>query len=654
MQFITHLRFACACALALILTVGLISAQAQTTAFSYQGKLDDAGSPANGAYDFEFRLFDASSAGTQIGSTITVNDLTVTAGIFNTSLDFGASAFPGANRWLEISVRLGTSTGAYTTLTPRQPINSTPYAVRSLSALTADTATNATNATTATNFNGALGGDVTGTQSATVVGKLQGKTVAPTAPTNNQVLKFNGTTNQWEPALDANSGGTITGVTPGTGLAGGGTSGNVSVAIAAGGVGSTELATNSVTTAKITDGNVTTAKLADSGVTNAKISDVAGGKITGSITTATISGANVSGAVANATNATTSTNFSGLLGGDVTGTQSATIVGKLQGRTVAGTAPASGQVLKFNGAQWEPATDNTGSVTAPLALTASNAAPIISGANTGTGSGVKGEAGGTITRQDVAGVIGFSSNENGNGIIGEASNGAAAYGVWGISETGSGVVGENLNTVRLGASPGVRGIGNAEDGVWASSATGNGIYASGGNYAAYLAGKVYIGGPLEKPAGSFKIDHPLDPENKYLYHSFVESPDMKNIYDGVVTLGEDGSATVELPEWFSALNGNFRYQLTAVGAPGPNLHIAEKLSNNQFKIAGGNAGMEVSWQVTGIRQDAYANKHRIQVEVEKAPQDRGTYLHPEAFDQPEEKGADWKQRAAELDRKSVV
>ena len=118
----------------------------------------------------------------------------------------------------------------------------------------------------------------------------------------------------------------------------------------------------------------------------------------------------------------------------------------------------------------------------------------------------------------------------------------------------------------------------------------------------------------------------------------------------LVTLGEDGSATVELPEWFSALNGNFRYQLTAVGAPGPNLHIAEKLSNNRFKIAGGSAGMEVSWQVTGIRQDAYANKHRIQVEVEKAPQDRGTYLHPEAFDQPEEKGADWKQRAAELQR----
>ena len=95
-------------------------AAAQTTAFTYQGKLDDTGSPANGAYDFEFRLFDAVSGGAQVGSTATINDLTVTAGIFTTTLDFGAAAFPGADRWLEISVRAGASTGSYTTLTPRQ------------------------------------------------------------------------------------------------------------------------------------------------------------------------------------------------------------------------------------------------------------------------------------------------------------------------------------------------------------------------------------------------------------------------------------------------------------------------------------------------------------------------------------------------------
>ncbi|HMZ21853.1 MAG TPA: hypothetical protein PLD20_28230 [Blastocatellia bacterium] len=646
---------------------------AQTTGFTYQGKLNDGGSPASGAYDLQFKLFDSPAGGVQQGATLSRDDVTVTGGIFTVTLDFGAAAFAGADRFLEISVRAGASTGAYTTLTPRQPITPTPYAIRSQSAAAADTATNATNAvnatiaasattatnattaTTATNFSGALAGDVTGTQTATAVGKLQGRNVAATVPSNGQVLKFNSTTNQWEPAADANSGGTITGVTAGTGSSGGGTSGAVTVNIAAGGVGANELATNAVT--------------------NAKIADVAGSKITGSITTATIPGANVSGAVANATNATTATNFSGALSGDVAGTQTATTVGKLQGRNVAATAPANGQVLKFNTTtnQWEPGADSTGSVSAPLNLTASNAAPIIAGTNTGAGdglagtgangngvygssasaNGVKGEVGGNSARSDIAGLYGYSGNDGGNGVIGEANNGAAAYGVWGISTSGRGVVGENRNTTRLGASPGVYGEGLAEDGVWAISSSGNGLYASGGDYAAYLAGKVYIGGPLEKPAGSFKIDHPLDPENKYLYHSFVESPDMKNIYDGVAVLGEDGTVTIELPEWFGALNRDFRYQLTAIGAPAPGLYVAQKVVGNRFKIAGGAPGLEVSWQVTGIRQDAYANKHRIEVEVEKAPQDRGTYLHPDAFNQPEEKGADWKQqqnRAKEMQR----
>ena len=114
------------------------TAQAQTTSFSYQGKLDDGGNPASGAYDFEFRLFDALSGGTQIGSTFTVNDLNVATGIFTTTLDFGAAAFPGANRWLQISVRPGASTGAYTTLTPRQQVLSTSYAIKSLNAAAAD------------------------------------------------------------------------------------------------------------------------------------------------------------------------------------------------------------------------------------------------------------------------------------------------------------------------------------------------------------------------------------------------------------------------------------------------------------------------------------------------------------------------------------
>lgn len=148
------------------------------------------------------------------------------------------------------------------------------------------------------------------------------------------------------------------------------------------------------------------------------------------------------------------------------------------------------------------------------------------------------------------------------------------------------------------------------------------------------ASEVSITKNLNKPGGAFKIDHPLDPANKYLYHSFVESPDMKNIYDGVAVLDSRGEAWVELPEWFEALNRDFRYQLTALNASAPNIYIAQEIRDGCFKIAGGVARMKVCWQVTGIRQDAYANANRIEVEAEKPVTERGRYLHPEAFGQP--------------------
>jgi hypothetical protein len=168
--------------------------------------------------------------------------------------------------------------------------------------------------------------------------------------------------------------------------------------------------------------------------------------------------------------------------------------------------------------------------------------------------------------------------------------------------------------------------------------------AAGGGFAGFFSGRVRIDGnlavlgTLTKSSGSFKIDHPLDPANKTLSHSFVESPDMMNIYNGNVVLDRRGQALVIMPSWFDALNREFRYQLTAIGAPGPNLYIAREMEGNRFKIAGGRRGMKVSWQVTGIRRDAYANAHRIPVEEEKPDRERGTYLHPEVFGQPIEKG----------------
>jgi hypothetical protein len=151
-----------------------------------------------------------------------------------------------------------------------------------------------------------------------------------------------------------------------------------------------------------------------------------------------------------------------------------------------------------------------------------------------------------------------------------------------------------------------------------------------------LNGNWQVTGSLAKAGGSFKIDHPLDPENQYLYHSFVESPDMLNVYNGNVTLDARGEATVALPDYFEALNRDFRYQLTPIGAAFTPF-VKEKVAGNQFRIAG-QPGAEVSWQVTGIRQDKWANQNRIPNAAPKEPENRGKYLHPEAFGQPATRG----------------
>ena len=144
---------------------------------------------------------------------------------------------------------------------------------------------------------------------------------------------------------------------------------------------------------------------------------------------------------------------------------------------------------------------------------------------------------------------------------------------------------------------------------------------------------------------------PIAEQRMFLIPSSLtaELPDMKNVYDGVVALDNKGKAEIELPDLFGILNKDFRYQLTAIGSPGPNLYIAEEISdtttsnksnNNSrhFKVAGGASGMELSWQVTGIRKDPWANAHRIQVEEEKPDKERGYYVHPDLYDQPEESG----------------
>jgi hypothetical protein len=186
------------------------------------------------------------------------------------------------------------------------------------------------------------------------------------------------------------------------------------------------------------------------------------------------------------------------------------------------------------------------------------------------------------------GVEGTAANSNGIGVAGTADNGASAIGVYGTSASG---------------------------------------------YAGRFIGKVRIDGDLQvlgnvtKGGGSFRIDHPLDPEHKYLQHSFVESPDMKNVYDGVVTTDRRGYATVRLPRWFQSLNRDFRYQLTPIGDL-VLVAVSREIAGNSFTIRSARPHVKVSWQVTGIRHDRYANEHRIRVVERKSVAEKGDGLHP--------------------------
>jgi hypothetical protein len=149
------------------------------------------------------------------------------------------------------------------------------------------------------------------------------------------------------------------------------------------------------------------------------------------------------------------------------------------------------------------------------------------------------------------------------------------------------------------------------------------------------SGDVNITGNLSATGTkNFRIDHPLDPANKYLLHAAVESSEVLNLYSGNVVLDASGEAVVKLPDWFEVINKDFRYQLTPIGAPGRDLYVAEEVSGGHFKIAGGNPGSKVSWQVSGVRNDAWEKAHPMAVEVDKGA-DRGHFLTPELAGAPE-------------------
>ena len=248
-----------------------------------------------------------------------------------------------------------------------------------------------------------------------------------------------------------------------------------------------------------------------------------------------------------------------------------------------------------------------------------------------------------------------------NGYAGIFTQGGAAPG--GSGQNGGDGIHSYGNSADGSGNGGTGGLFSGGGGG-STGLTGEGIVVFGGtdfcfpscvalNYAGDFQGSIYVKDGIWQPSNAMYIDHPADPANKYLMHSSVESSDMKNIYDGVAMLDASGEAVVQMPEWFGSLNSDFRYQLTCIGGFAP-VYIATELANNQFKIGGGRQGMKVSWQVTGIRQDAWANAHRTPVEMEKPDREKGFYLHPELFGASQEQGMIWARNPEMMKQRSAA
>lgn len=275
-----------------------------------------------------------------------------------------------------------------------------------------------------------------------------------------------------------------------------------------------------------------------------------------------------------------------------------------------------------------------------------------SSAATGNAVGVKGEVSG--------------GNANGTGVVGLATATGGWFEATGVD--GGGLYGIASNVT--GATKGVYGRtvspgGHAIHGYSNHSVTGFGVYgesagsqgmgvvgycASGSGFGVYCYGDFAVSG-----SKAFRIDHPADPENKYLLHYCTESPEVLNAYSGKVVLDGEGSAVVELPAYFARINRDPRYLLTPVGAPMPMLHVAEEIDEAAldvgtkaeptdaaptcfFRIAGGVPGAKVSWRVEAVRNDRWMQTHGAPVETNKPGAERGLYQHPELYGRPTEKG----------------
>ncbi len=502
---------------------------------TFQGKLNEADDPANGPFDFQITLYDAASGGSQVGDTLTLNDVPVINGLFTVQLNFGTSAFQGEARWLEIAVRPGESTARYTLLSPRQMITAVPYAL----SLQPGAAVNGTNGMIILSLSG-------GTIGLSSSGSLYGVYGHSNNEVGRGVVGVASAINGGNVGVygQSNSG-------SGYGVYGWASAGSGY------GIGVYGESKNHI------------------GVTGVSISD---------------HGRGVVGYVDSASGETV-----GVFGHSLSNA----------GRGVVGYVDSA-----------------TGETVGVFGHSLSNA-----------GRGVVGYV--DSATGDTVGVYGYSLSDAGRGVLGyAAAQDGDTYGIWGQSASKYGVGVMGYASATSGDGIGVYGVTDSQD--W--------------GYGGFFWGRTTVVGDFSASGNkSFIIDHPLDPANRYLYHFTQESPEVQNVYNGVVTLDEDGLAVVFLPDYFSSLNkAPYRYQLTPIGAPMPNLYIAEEIQENSFTIAGGSPFQKVSWEVTAVRNDPYLRDHPVMTEQEKPEDEQGTYIYPEGYGQPAEKGLDYERRATLL------
>jgi hypothetical protein len=718
------------------LAAGLLAAaaSAQTFQFTYQGKLDEAAGPANGVYDFRFRLTDA--LGQTFGTPVCLNDQQVTAGLFTAILNFANAPYTGRDYLLEIQVRPGnqgdcSNPAGFTLLTPNQPVTPAPQSIYAASAGallgrvselsvfgTYDRPTSFTNPANA--FSGAFSGDGQNISvlnaSSLTLGTVPDAALPINLARTDQPNTFSGV-NRFNAFTGINRDFQLTGNElfgiggrPGNGFDG--------MYISDVGPDAAPFYGYETDNGRAFNWLDATNRWRFVGSPFAGTSSLSFDFPTGNLGVGTLNPAaglhivstnptsGLSLNIADQLFARPAANFAGLgrstpdlqfsfltvaenfavTTPNSTGSAFVDIASK--GAWEAGLAirspdrnSASAFTIYPDSLLLQYRSPNpTGYFAFSQGLTigsptpgprALNIRPVASAAVTRLSAANNGLQSDSVFEFGL--VLDANNTRSNNFAIADVQNGRDLVNTPNLLiQKATGFVGINTPepTQSLDVNGNIRsrgadfiltgrggGIGNTSrsgralvDGGWPGSPfgfiAGGGLIINFGNDfgIARIDSGLVVNGNLSKAGGSFLIDHPLDPANKVLYHSFVESPDMKNIYDGVVTTDGDGYATVTLPDYFSALNRDFRYQLTVIGTLGDDesfavARVVRKIDDrNQFTIKTSLPLTEVSWQVTGIRHDAWANANRIPNAVDKPEHLKGRYLHPQAHGRPATEG----------------